>query len=96
MDRISFIESISDIEYPEMLVQFFDQFIALKQLVEDHGNIKVNSKSDISISFNVLFQDQKYRDMALANTTGSVIIYNKPISVKVDIVSENELNFILQ
>ena len=45
MDRIAFIESISGINYPEMLVHFFDQFIALKKLVEEgyiekHGERK--------------------------------------------------------
>ena len=41
MDRIAFLESISGIEYPEMIVEFFDQFIALKYLVEDYGQISV-------------------------------------------------------
>ena len=51
MDRIAFLESISGIEYPEMIVEFFDQFIALKYLVEDYGQISVQEKSTNGISF---------------------------------------------
>ena len=36
--RLEFFESISDIEYPLMLVKFFDHFIALKELVQDYGD----------------------------------------------------------
>ena len=56
-NRIVFFDSISGIKYPEMLVDFFDQFIALKQLVQDCGTITVDSYTESSISFFISFND---------------------------------------
>ena len=96
MDRIAFLESISGIEYPEMIVEFFDQFIALKYLVEDYGQISVQEKSTNGISFVIKFADVKYRDKALSNVqTSSVVIYGKPISINLEIISETEIKFTL-
>lgn len=96
MDRIAFLESISGIEYPEMIVEFFDQFIALKYLVEDYGQISVQEKSTNGISFVIKFTDVKYRDKALSNVqTNSVVIYGKPISINLEIISETEIKFTL-
>ena len=96
MDRIAFLESISGIEYPEMIVEFFDQFIALKYLVEDYGQISVQEKSTNGISFVIKSTDVKYRDKALSNVqTSSVVIYGKPISINLEIISETEIKFIL-
>ena len=53
MDRINFFGSVSGIEYPEMIVNFFDHFIALKQIVEDSGTITVLNSDDKSISFSI-------------------------------------------
>ena len=96
MDRITFLESISGIEYPEMIVEFFDQFLALKYLVEDYGQISVQEKSTNGISFVIKFTDVEYRDKALSNVqTSSVVIYGKPISINLEIISETEIKFIL-
>ncbi len=97
MDRIAFLDSISGIQYPEMIVEFFDQFIALKQIVEDYGNITVNEKLNNGISFNISFQDQVFRDKALSNVqTGSVIIYGRPISIMAEPMSDSDIKIILQ
>ena len=96
MDRITFLESISGIEYPEMIVEFFDQFLALKYLVEDYGQISVQEKSTNGISFVIKFTDVKYRDKALSNVqASSVVIYGKPISINLEIISETEIKFTL-
>lgn len=97
MDRLMFFNSISGIEYPEMIVNFFDQFIALKQVVEDYGTVAVSEKTDRSISFNVTFSGQKHRDKALSNIPpGPILIYGRPISVSVEPLSDTEIKFILQ
>lgn len=97
MNRLDFIESISDIQYPEMLVNFFDQFIALKQLVEDNGLITVINNDEKSISFKISFKDSTIRDKALNDiNTNCIVIYGKPISVQVNIASDTELVIILQ
>lgn len=96
-NRIVFFDSISGIKYPEMLVDFFDQFIALKQLVQDCGTITVDSYTESSISFFISFNDNKNRDKALANVqTGIINIYGRSISVQVQPVSEREIKIILQ
>ena len=33
IDRVNFLESVQGIQYPDMLANFFDHFIALKALV---------------------------------------------------------------
>jgi secreted Zn-dependent insulinase-like peptidase len=91
----TFLESISGIKYPEMLVQFFDQFIALKHIIEDNGKIAVESQDNESIIFVATFSDSSVRDFALANTIPTVIIYGRPIAVQTDIVSDTQLRFIL-
>lgn len=97
MDRLVFLDSISGIKYPEMLVQFFDQFIALKHIIEDYGRITVEPTDDTnSISFMVNFSDPTVRDMALSNTAPIVVIYGRSIAVHTDIVSDNQLRFILK
>ncbi len=97
MDRLTFLDSISGIQYPEMLVHFFDQFLALKQLIEDNGSLSVNNNTDTMISFIAIFNNKKVRDTAWSNiNTNCVIIYGKPVSINVDIVSDTEINIILQ
>ena len=95
MDRLAFLDSISGIEYPNMIVEFFDHFIALKQIVEDYGT--VNEKSESSISFNIKFKSNKYKEKALMNIhTNSIIIYGRPISINMEELSETEIKFILK
>lgn len=97
MDRISFLESISGIEYPEMIVEFFDQFIALKQVVEDHGEISVLEKSENGISFNITFSSVESRNIAISNvSSGTIVIYGKPINVGVSTISDTEIQIILK
>ena len=97
ISRLDFFESISNIQYPLMLVEFFDHFIALKQIVEDTGKISVIESTQNSISFSIIFDNIKNRDRALLNAqTGSVIIYGKPISVQIDVISDTEIRFKLQ
>ena len=97
ISRLEFFESISDIQYPLMLVEFFDHFIALKQLVEDNGKVSVLESKDNSITFSIVFNNIESRNLALSNAqAGSVIIYGKPISINVDIISDTEIRFKLQ
>lgn len=95
MDRITFIESISGIEYPEMLVEFFDQFIALKQLVDNYGKVTVNEKSNNSISFIVNFSNPKYKEKAVNMMGSQITIYGKPITVSTEILSDTDIKYVL-
>ena len=95
--RLEFFESISDIEYPLMLVKFFDHFIALKELVQDYGKVAVLNSEENSITFCIKFDNINNRNIALANAqSGVVVIYGKPISIIIDILSDTEIQFKLQ
>lgn len=97
MDRITFFGSISGIKYPEMLVCFFDQFIALKQLTQDYGAITVTNSDESSIEFFIEFDDVNHKNNAMINVqTGIINIYGRPISVQALPVSETAIKFILK
>lgn len=91
MDRINFFGSVSGIEYPEMIVNFFDHFIALKQIVEDSGTITVLNSDDKSISFSIEFNNVDSKNYALStiySSGGNIVIYERLISIKVDILTD--------
>ena len=97
VDRLNFFNSISGINYPEMIVDFFDHFIALKQLVEDHGTITVGEASDKSISFITQFNSKAFRDEAFTIVqSGPIVIYGRPIFVAIEVISDLEIKFVLQ
>ena len=97
ISRLDFFESISNIDYPLMLVEFFDHFIALKQIVEDYGRVAVLECNDKTITFSIKFDTTKNRDVAIANAQyGTIVIYGKPISVNMEVISDTEIRFKLQ
>lgn len=86
MDRIQFFESISGIEYPHMLVDFFDHFLALKQIVENSGKIIVPQQNiENHIIFNIEFSDTKAKETAinLINSNRVIMIYERPIYINI-------------
>lgn len=98
MNRINFFGSVSGVEYPEMIVNFFDHFVALKQLVEDSGTVKVLESTEKSITFSIEFNDNSYRDNALAaiySLGGVIVIYERPISISVSTHYDNSIKISL-
>jgi hypothetical protein len=99
MDRVTFLESVNGINYPDMLVQFFDHFIALKNIIEDSGAINVLESTGSNITFSVKFRNKSNRDNALnvINAAGrNVVIYQHPISIDVNFPTDSELIIRLQ
>lgn len=99
MDRVNFLESVAGIQYPEMLVTFFDHFIALKQIVEDHGTVNIINSTPNNLTFSVRFKNKSTRDNALNainSTNGVVMIYQRPIVVDVKFPTDSELIIRLQ
>ena len=87
MNRVDFFESVSGIQYPEMVVNFFDHFVALKQIVEDSGKVYVLSVDNRSIQFKIDFDDQSTINNAYATIVANgqtIIVYNRPIRVEVE------------
>lgn len=95
MDRISFLNGISGIDYPEMIVHFFDHFIALKQIAEG-SVIETISHTDQQITFKITFSNPIAKNTSLnviSISGGQIVIYGKPIFV--NIVSTDELAIII-
>lgn len=98
MNRVDFLESVQGIQYPDMLANFFDHFIALKTLVEDHGKVTVLESGPTSVSFSVKFKNKGNKDSALTaitNLGGYIYIYQRPISVAVKPLTDSELSIYL-
>lgn len=99
MDRVDFIESVSGIKYPGMIVDFFDHFIALKQIVEDSGKVNVLSNDNTSITFSILFSSIDAKNLALNTINslgGHIAIYGRPISIYVEVLTDLELKISLK
>lgn len=99
MDRCDFIEAVSGIQYPEMIVHFFDHFIALKKIVENTGKVTVLSNNDSEIVFSIDFLNKDNFNYALAiinSLNGTISIYNRPMNVEVKIPTDLQLQIKLK
>lgn len=96
MDRVQFFESISGIDYPNMLVDFFDHFLALKEIVENSGKIYIPQQENTNnhITFDIEFSDSKAKETAvdLINNNESIIIYDRPIYINIIGLPVDDLN----
>lgn len=96
MDRITFFKSVSGMQYPDMVVNFFDHFIALKQIVEDKGSVTVDNSDQISITVTISFHNKMDRDMALEMIRPEqIMIYGRPIRISVDVLTGNQIKIVL-
>lgn len=94
MNRIEFLDSISGIKYPEMLADFFDHFVALKQIVEDSGSINVINSTESGIMFSITFINNSVLTSALETINalnGSIEIYKRPIAINVQVPTDNSM-----
>lgn len=98
MDRCTFFNSISGILYPEMLVNFFDQFVALKQIVEDSGKVTVLESNENNISFSILFNSVDLKNLAINmihNTGYQINIYGRILNINLEVLTDNEIKIVL-
>ena len=98
VDRVKFFESVNGIQHPDMMINFFDHFLALKSLVEDKGLIEVGYNEEDCIGFNIEFKDSAAATQAInyLASTPRVLIYGRFISVKVNILTDKKIQIILQ
>lgn len=97
--RVQFIESVSGIQYPEMIVDFFDHFVALKQIVQDSGNVQVLNCNKNSICFSIKFDSIDSCNLALStinSLNGRIVIYGRPISIGIEVPTDSEIKISLQ
>ena len=94
MDRLTFFNLITGIRYPEMLIEFYDQFLALKQLVNGYPcTIDVCNSTDRSISFNIDCDANTVNYIAMNK---SMIIYGRSISIYSEPLSDKQIRVTLQ
>ena len=98
MNRIEFINSVQGIQNPNVIVTFFDHFVALKQLVEDSGVVSVINTMDNSIQFSIKFAsvDAKRQAMEVINSSnGMMVVYNRALSITVEEIGKKEIMIII-
>ena len=98
MDRCTFFNSISGILYPEMLVDFFDQFVALKQIVEDSGKVTVLESNENQILFSIMFKSIEYKNIAMdmiRNAGYQIVIYGRIMNIRLEVLTDKEIKIIL-
>jgi len=98
MNRIEFINSVQGIQNPNVIVTFFDHFVALKQLVEDSGVVSVINTMDNSIQFSIKFAsvDAKRQAMEVINSSnGMMVVYNRALSITVEDIGKKEIMIII-
>ena len=96
MDRLSFFKNINGISYPEMLVDFFDHFIALKQLIDTNNCIVniISYNKGQDIEFSVKFKDPTLlmRTMNEIQRFGNVVvIYNRTMTIHIEVLTDIDL-----
>lgn len=101
MDRVSFFNSVQNIQYPKMIVDFFDHFIALKSIVEDSGKTinVMNSIENRSITFSIEFNncDDKNRALNIIKSCGGyTTIYQRPFAINAQQLSKNKIQIYIE
>ena len=94
MNRLEFLDSITGIKYPEMLADFFDHFVALKQIVEDSGSINVINNTETKIIFSISFKNRSTLSSAvnaISALNGSIVIYERYIPISMEVSNETSL-----
>lgn len=86
MNRIEFFNSIAGIQYPLMLVDFFDHFLALKEIIQNYGSVSVTELSpDNHIVFDIEFKNSNAKETIINMITNNryIIIYNRQININI-------------
>jgi hypothetical protein len=81
-----------------MIVDFFDHFIALKQLVEDSGKVRVLSEENNMIIFTIEFYAPDDFNKALSNINslgGTIVIYGRAITIGVEVLADMHIKIAL-
>ena len=97
MDRLTFFNLISGIRYPEMLIEFYDQFLTLFQLFFNRTcAITVLDSSDRSITFCIDYTEDKTITAYLSSVGPYYVIYGRSISIHSEALSDKQLKLTLQ
>lgn len=99
MDRLEFLSSIHNIDYPEMIAKYYDQFLALKDLLQGiNNNTSVVSSTERTITFSSILDNSKDLDMIInrISSCSSLNVYGRPISVIINGTNDTEINYTIQ
>ena len=95
MDRMAFFNCISNVDYPEMIVKYFDQFAALHSIVQEFEYIQVDSTDENSISFLIEFSSPQSMGKVLS-VPDTIVIYGRPLTIIKDTIEGNKLKLTIQ
>ena len=98
MDRVSFLDGVSGIHYPDMLLTFFDHFITLKELIEDSGKVNVHNSGLDRIQFDVEFNSPDKQVMAInqiSASSGTVVTYQRVIHINCNVLTDTKIEIVL-
>ena len=96
MDRMQFFNHINGITYPELMVDFFDHFGALQQLVKTNSctvNV-LNTYENKAIEFSVNFKTPGLLQKVLQDISinGNVIvIYGRTMTIHIEVLTDLDL-----
>ena len=97
MDRLTFFNLISGIKYPEMLIEFYDQFLALFELFFNRQcAITVLDSSNRSITFCIDYAKDKTIPTYISSVGPYCMIYGRSISIHSEVLSDKQLKLTLQ
>lgn len=98
-DRFKFISSVSGVQCPEIIAQFFDQFIALSDIIIDsNALVEVEDNNDQSISVQITFNDAEAQKASidLLSKQDHFTVYQRVISVSPESTGSNKMRIHLQ
>ena len=95
MDRLSFFKNINGISYPEMLVDFFDHFIALKNIIDaNHCVVSIICSNGKDIEFDVKFKTPELLQKTLNEiykNGNTIVIYNRTMTIHTEVLTDIDL-----
>ena len=97
MDRVEFINSIKDPNggnKENLLLNFFDHYMILYELIERVDDIEVINSDSSSVSFKLKFSDPKIlnRTVEKLKTQSMLMIFEKYYNISYSDITENTVN----
>lgn len=92
MNRVNFLNSVSNISYPRMVFDYYDYFLALKTIAETSEKISVDDATSNSIKFLVAVNNASEKNEIMKKAQSGIIdIYGRPIVIHSELVSNKKI-----
>lgn len=92
MNRVNFLNSVSNLSYPRMVFDYYDYFLALKNIAEIGEKISVDNATNNSIKFLVAVNNASEKNEIMRRAQSGIIdIYGRPITIHSELVSNKKI-----